>query len=104
MHGVPTHFIAELELLESAREHAADPSRFPLPKGMLEGETFDFSSLRTGLTRYVAVTRCSCKPSGSVTTLAHHLANLFSPLVLQWIHRADCTDGSPREPRQTRAP
>jgi len=59
MHGVPTHFIAELELLESIREHEADPSRFPLPKGMLEGETFDFSSLRTGLTRYVAVTRCS---------------------------------------------
>ncbi len=51
MHGVPTHFIAELELLESAREHAKDPKRYPLPKGMLEGETFDFSSLRTGLTR-----------------------------------------------------
>lgn len=51
MHGVPTHFIAELELLESVREHAEDPSRHPLPKGMLEGETFDFSSLRTGLTR-----------------------------------------------------
>ncbi|SOV05405.1 related to Long-chain-fatty-acid--CoA ligase [Ustilago sp. UG-2017a] len=50
MHGVPTHFIAELELLDSAREHAEDPSRFPLPKGMLAGETFDFSSLRTGLT------------------------------------------------------
>ena len=51
MHGVPTHFIAELELLDSAREHAQDPSRYPLPKGMLQGETFDFSSLRTGLTR-----------------------------------------------------
>lgn len=51
MHGVPTHFIAELELLASAREHAEDPSRYPLPKGMLQGETFDFSSLRTGLTR-----------------------------------------------------
>ncbi|SNX87609.1 related to Long-chain-fatty-acid--CoA ligase [Melanopsichium pennsylvanicum] len=50
MHGVPTHFIAELEVLESAREHAEDPKRFPLPTGMLEGETFDFSSLRTGLT------------------------------------------------------
>lgn len=55
MHGVPTHFIAELELLESARDHAEDPSRFPIPKGMLEGETFDFSSLRTGLTRYESV-------------------------------------------------
>ncbi|KAJ1018100.1 hypothetical protein NDA16_004967 [Ustilago loliicola] len=50
MHGVPTHFIAELELLDSAREYSEDPSRYPLPKGMLEGETFDFSSLRTGLT------------------------------------------------------
>lgn len=55
MHGVPTHFIAELELLESARDHAGDPSRFPLPKGMIEGETFDFSTLRTGLTRYESV-------------------------------------------------
>lgn len=51
MHGVPTHFIAELELLDSAREHAQDPDCYPLPKGMLQGETFDFSSLRTGLTR-----------------------------------------------------
>lgn len=50
MHGVPTHFIAELELLESIREHAEDPSRYPLPKGVHEGEAFDFSSLRTGLT------------------------------------------------------
>ncbi|GAC98393.1 hypothetical protein PHSY_005987 [Pseudozyma hubeiensis SY62] len=50
MHGVPTHFISELELLESAREHAQDPARHPLPQGMQEGETFDFSSLRTGLT------------------------------------------------------
>lgn len=51
MHGVPTHFIAELEVLESAREHAAEPGKVPLPAGMLEGEKFDFSSLRTGLTR-----------------------------------------------------
>ncbi len=51
MHGVPTHFIAELDILDSAREHAEDPERHPLPKGMLPGETFDFSSLRTGLTR-----------------------------------------------------
>lgn len=53
MHGVPTHFISELEVLESFREHAQDPGRHPLPRGMREGETFDFSSLRTGLTRCV---------------------------------------------------
>ncbi|EST08670.1 AMP-binding enzyme C-terminal domain protein [Kalmanozyma brasiliensis GHG001] len=50
MHGVPTHFIAELDLLDSARDHQRDPERYPLPTGMLPGETFDFSSLRTGLT------------------------------------------------------
>ncbi|SJX65406.1 related to Long-chain-fatty-acid--CoA ligase [Sporisorium reilianum f. sp. reilianum] len=50
MHGVPTHFIAELELLESIREHAEDPTHHPLPQGVRQGEAFDFSSLRTGLT------------------------------------------------------
>lgn len=51
MHGVPTHFIAELEVLESMQEHSQDPEKHPLPKGVFEGEKFDFSSLRTGLTR-----------------------------------------------------
>ncbi|PWY97346.1 acetyl-CoA synthetase-like protein [Testicularia cyperi] len=50
MNGVPTHFIAELEVLEAMEEHRQDPTRYPRPKGILEGESFDFSSLRTGLT------------------------------------------------------
>jgi hypothetical protein len=53
IHGVPTHFIAELEILQAVQDHQEDPQRYPLPKGVYEGETFDLSSLRTGLTRCV---------------------------------------------------
>ena len=50
IHGVPTHFISELEVLEEVQEHLADPENHPLPNGVLPGEKFDLSSLRTGLT------------------------------------------------------
>ncbi|PWN51158.1 acetyl-CoA synthetase-like protein [Violaceomyces palustris] len=50
LHGVPTHFIAQLEVLESLQEHYEDPSKYPLPQGVREGERFDLTPLRTGLT------------------------------------------------------
>ncbi len=54
IHGVPAHFIAELEVLDAMkahREHAGSPSDAPkLPAGVEPGETYDLTSLRTGLT------------------------------------------------------
>lgn len=50
LHGVPTHFISELEVLDQIQAHASSPSSVPLPPGARSGETFDFTPLRTGLT------------------------------------------------------
>ncbi|SPO41579.1 related to Long-chain-fatty-acid--CoA ligase [Pseudozyma flocculosa] len=50
LHGVPTHFITELEALQDVQDHVRDPEAYPLPKGVNEGESFTFPNLRTGLT------------------------------------------------------
>ena len=43
IHGVPAHFIAELEVLDACKRGEG------LPQGVRPGEKFDLTSLRTGL-------------------------------------------------------
>lgn len=49
LHGVPSMFVSQLEILDGISNHQKDPQSFPLPNGVREGEKFEFN-LRTGLT------------------------------------------------------
>jgi len=49
LHGVPSMFVSQLEVLDAVRDHEKDSSKFQIPKGVKEGEKFEFK-LRTGLT------------------------------------------------------
>lgn len=49
LHGVPSMFVSQLEILDAISDHHRDPQRHPLPAGVREGERFEFN-LRTGLT------------------------------------------------------